>query len=337
MLNCREDRECDTIFELERRWHTLKKLFCFAVAAALYWSNQALAVDAPDCALKQIASLPITTTSTGKIAVPVKIAGRDVLMAVELGASTTGINANLIDELKLDTRPIPGAYVPPDLDDVLLIPSSVPFIYQDNVFTGGMNIAILRKVALPDFQIGDGIVGILGTELLQHFDVELDFANAKMNLYSQDHCAGKVVYWANEYTTVPIEINSLTGEIMAPVTLDGAPFTATLATDPGNSYMSFGVIAKALDVPIDSPDLKPTHHFDPYKQDWFSYPFKSLSLGGLGLQNPPIDLVSSDGCTQIKLYGASIVSAAYDDRLRRTEAFPPLFRVRRKEALHHHR
>jgi hypothetical protein len=69
-------------------------LFCMAAA------------DAQDCSLKQLASLPITTTSSGKIAVPAKIAGKDVLMAVEIGAGFTGINANFIDQLKLDTAPI---------------------------------------------------------------------------------------------------------------------------------------------------------------------------------------------------------------------------------------
>jgi hypothetical protein len=207
------------------------------------------------------------------------------------------------------------------------------FIYSDEVFTKGVLTSIVHKVTLPELQMGvfdikdfavtamprwadaDGVVGILGTGLLQHFDVELDFANARMNLFSQDHCAGKVVYWADQYAAVPFEINAITGEIMASVTLDNEPLTATLSIDPGHSFMSESVAAKALAFSVQSADLKPVKHFDLYERSWFSYPFKKLSLGGLSLQNPQIDLFSDDYCTQVKFYGPSFVATTHDAKL----------------------
>jgi hypothetical protein len=298
------------------------KLSSAAFAAALLCAGSATA--APDCALKQIASLPITTTASGKIAVPVKIDGTERLLAVELGAATTGINANLIGELKLDTAPIPGADVPANLNDVFMMPASSVFIYEDEVFTGGVKTTILRRVTLPEFQMGaldakalavtalpgwtnaDGIVGILGTGILRHVDVELDFANAKMNLYSPDHCAGKVVYWVNEYAVVPLAINPLTGEITSPMTLDGTTLNVAFSTDPGHGEMSLGVAAKLLGLSVTSPDLKRIEHPYPVSgTQWYAYPFKMLSLGGLSIRNPAIDLFAGDDfCTQDKLHGA---------------------------------
>jgi hypothetical protein len=301
-----------------------------ALAAALLCAHAATAAE--DCALKQIASLPIATTASGKIAVPVKIGGTNRLMAVELGSATTGINANLIDELKLDTRPIPSADVPANLNNVTMMPASSAFIYSDDVFTQGVLTTIMRKVTLPEFQMGaldikdlpvtalpgwknaDGIAGILGTALLQHFDVELDFANAKINVYSQDHCAGKVVYWADAYAALPFTINAITGGVMTPMTLDGAPLTVTLSTDPGHGEMSLGVAGKMLGVPVGAPELKHTDHPHPVGgTEWYAYPFKTLSLGGLAIQNPAIDLFAGDDfCTQDKLHGAIYVPAAKD-------------------------
>jgi hypothetical protein len=301
-----------------------------AFAAALLCTHAVAAAEG--CALKQIASLPITTTESGKIAVPVKIGGVDRLMAVELGSTTTGVNANLIDALELETHPIPGADVPANLNDVFMMPASSAFIYSDDVFTEGVLTTIMHKVTLPEFQMGafdikdlpvtalpgwknaDGIVGILGTALLQHFDVELDFSNARMNVYSQDHCAGKVVYWAGAYTALPLTINAITGEVMAPMTLDGAPLTVTLSTDPGHGEMSLGVAGKLLGVPVGAPELKRTDHPHPVGgTEWYAYPFKTLSLNGLAIQNPAIDLFAGDDfCTQDKLHGAIYVPAAQD-------------------------
>jgi hypothetical protein len=165
---------------------------------------------------------------------------------------------------------------------------------------------------MPAWKDPDGVAGILGTGLLQHFDVELDFANAKMNLYSPQHCAGKVVYWSDQYAVVPLEVNALTGEIMVPATLDGGPLTVTLATDPGRSFMSMSIAAKVAAFSTQSPALTRVTHFDPYERNWYSYPFKTLSLGGIGLSNPPIDLFSDDYCTQVKLHGPIFMPTAKD-------------------------
>jgi hypothetical protein len=302
-----------------------------ALAASLLCASAALA-QPQDCSLKQIASLPITTTADGKIAVPVKVAGRDVLMAIELGTGVTGINAHVIDALKLDTAPIPGADVPANLEDVFMMPAAAQFIYQDDVFTRGVKTTIMRKVILPEFQIGaldvkdytvralpawsdaDGVMGILGSSMLSHVDVELDFANAKMNLYSQDHCIGKVVYWANQYAAVPLAVNGITGEVMAQASLDGTTLMATLSTDPGHGEISLSVAHKLMDISTASPDLKTITSPHPVSEgSWYSYPFKTFSLGGLALQNPSIDVYSmADYCTQAKLHGPIYVPASRD-------------------------
>ncbi len=41
------------------------------------------------------------------------------------------------------------------------------------------------------------VVGVIGTDLLGKFDVDLDIAHKKLNLFSPDHCKGQVVYWTH--------------------------------------------------------------------------------------------------------------------------------------------
>ncbi|MGA9796189.1 MAG: hypothetical protein WBQ17_11725 [Rhizomicrobium sp.] len=63
-----------------------------ALAASLICTSAAWAEDAQDCSLKQIASLPITTTASGKIAVPLKINEVARLFAVSLDSQLSCIS-----------------------------------------------------------------------------------------------------------------------------------------------------------------------------------------------------------------------------------------------------
>jgi hypothetical protein len=300
------------------------KLSSAAFAAALLCAGSATA--APVCALNQIASLPITTTASGKIAVPVKIAGRDVLMAVELGAGTTGVNANLIEQMKLDTTPIRDAEAAAGLGG-WGTPGAAKFIYQDDVFTNGITTVLQRKVNLAEFQIGaldikdypmfampawtnaDGIVGVLGTSMLSHVDVELDFQNAKMNLFLPTQCTNPV-YWSNSFAVLPLELNSLTGEATSPLSLDGKTLQGAFSTDPGHGEMSLFVATNVLGISISDPRVKEAGikaNSDDLKI--YRYPFKSLTLNGISIQDPMIDLTTDrpatdiGDCADIKLRG----------------------------------
>jgi hypothetical protein len=67
----------------------------------------ATAAWAQDCSLKQIASLPITTTSERGIAVPVKLNGTDQLMDVSLYNTSTILDRDFVDEQKIQTEDLP--------------------------------------------------------------------------------------------------------------------------------------------------------------------------------------------------------------------------------------
>jgi hypothetical protein len=265
----------------------MKKLIFAAFMAALVYAD---AASAQDCALKRLASLPMTITSTGRVAVPVKINGTTRMFLVELDSSITGVNANFVDEQKLETQHIPG---------------HIEFQYFDTEFTGGAVGHISYQAIASDFQIGgidvkdmplmdypawnskDGIVGILGTGTLQHFDVEFDFRNAKMNLYSQDHCEGKVVYWANAYATAPLVVLTIAGKTVTQMTLDGGLLNVSLSLEPGHGSIDLWVASKVTGVPRDA--FRGDDGSPPYR-------FKALTIGGVTIANPAIDVFGSQLC-----------------------------------------
>ena len=68
-----------------------------------------------------------------------------------------------------------------------------------------------------------GMDGIFAADLMQNFDIDMDFAAKKLSYFLTDHCDGKVVYWpARVIAAVPFHgwsINNGDTHITIPVTV----------------------------------------------------------------------------------------------------------------------
>jgi hypothetical protein len=257
----------------------------------------ATAAWAQDCSLKQIASLPITTTSERGIAVPVKLNGTDQLMDVSLYNTSTILDRDFVDEQKIQTEDLPT------------------YTIQGNSYVTG-------EAKLQDFQIGsfdsknaqllvvaprhspEKTAGSLGLTFLSSFDVELDFGNSRLNLFAHASCPGSEAYWARSYTTAPIAVVSDhtsydASRILTPMMLDGKSLNAAFGYWD-HSLMSVEEASAITGVPVDSLEtnqieLHPAPAPNPAVR-YFLYPFKELSLGGLALANPSIVVYSRGTC-----------------------------------------
>jgi hypothetical protein len=146
---------------------------------------------------------------------------------------------------------------------------------------------------IPEPIRGDQTIsGTIGYDILRHFDVELDLAHNKVNLFSQDHCPGKVVYWTHTATVAAIPfITRKSQAFLVPMQLDGKDVEVQIATDEDHDYLNariaqlnFG-ISPAPDGPGNSGP-KPL-------------PFKTLSVDGLTINNPvvyPYGHVTAEAC-----------------------------------------
>jgi hypothetical protein len=74
--------------------------------------------------------------------------------------------------------------------DVAKYKSSAP-LKLGNISLGGTPVAITQYLIGGDHRV----TVILGLDILTMFDVELDLAHHKINLFAKDHCPGKVIYW----------------------------------------------------------------------------------------------------------------------------------------------
>jgi len=210
----------------------------------LFPSTALHAAAANDCHLKQYSSLDLLELPNGRLLVPVKIDDSDAFMILNTNSGFSGVTDNAVVRLALPYKPIPSRVeVGFGGAPVKWVATATGFSLGDLQFRGA------DFMVIPNNVIGDHpdevrVIGILGLDMLAHVDVELDVANRKMNLFSQDHCPGNTVYWSSTYDSMPVRVGKL-GELYFPMELDGKKIETTLAT--GNiTTMLFSDVAKTI-------------------------------------------------------------------------------------------
>lgn len=226
--------------------------------------------DTAPCRLVQIGTLDMDMDSTGRITVPLKFNGVEKSLMVDTGAATTLITADAAKELNLELLSAGNSYM-------------VGWggrVDAHTVKVSEVDFAGLKGKDFPFFVMNDYMdaSGLLGGNILSGYDIDLDFAKAKMSVFSQDHCPGKVVYWTSQSAgAVPFEMNG--NHIWLKVELDGKTIRAILDTGAADTVMSLDLASRIFE--LDKKALKKSRH----------YPFHTLSFGAVNVANPTIKLV----------------------------------------------
>lgn len=125
---------------------------------------------------------------------------------------------------------------------------------------------------------------------MANFDLDFDFANAKLSLFSKDHCDGKVVYWTHEPTSKISFTKDAFYHISIHVQLDGHDVKGIVDTGAERSVMSLETAEDLFDLRDDAAELK--HVPGPNgTKNARHYPFKQLSFADVIVSNPDLTLV----------------------------------------------
>jgi predicted aspartyl protease len=270
---------------------------------------------AQDCGpLKQAASLDLTPLGNGgQMLVPVTINGAEQKMLLNTAGGISSLTQTAVDALGLHA--IDGSRIK-SLDSAGN--ASQSYVAVRDFALGGVQFNGIQFMvtANPNAGANGLFAGMLAGDIMSHYDVEMNFATRKLNIFLQDHCPGHVLYWKPDpaaIAVVPISLkkptptDSRTGfrpyvdreiHIWVPVTLDGKSFKAALNTGAARSTMSarvakfvFGVTADTPgSVPLGTMDANPDHKV-------FGHVFSALTFDGVTVANPHIavipDLVGS--------------------------------------------
>jgi hypothetical protein len=276
---------------------------------ALLTHVPSVAADNTKCGLTRYASLDLAMVGDSSLLVPVMIQGSRAYMALNMASPFSSFTESAVGKLSLAKKPMPlHAEVLMGKNKVQEMATAKPFGF------GGLQFKSVTFLVVPGFNFAETtadvpVVGILGMDVLKDFDIELDAAHRKMNLFSQDHCPGHGVYWSAKYDSTPIRFGSL-GEFYFPVELEGKKLETTLATSNPMTTLStdatrqlFHFDSHSADVETDTDQSgKTTAHYRAMK----------LSGEGLDIINARISLIDRPAGSSCRLSSRS-AAAAYED------------------------
>ena len=252
------------------------------LALAVLWPRTALAAEPANCTLTLVNSIPLTMAAGGaRPLVSVTINGIEKKFLLDTGGYASQIFAAAAQELKLPLTESGGKLL--DL--------------YGNAYTGAAHVESFKlgrlqdnNTTLPITRLGDGslFAGILAADYMGKYDVELDFSAGKMNYFSREHCAGKVVYWpATAIAAVPMVFRNR--HLNLDVMLDGHPFRAMIDTGAPGTTLLAPEAKRVFGITADTPGVKQL--YEDRGEIAFENIFQQLSFEGLQVVHPHVKII----------------------------------------------
>ena len=259
----------------------LRAIAAALILAALIFPKAASAQDGwpDDCKLERLAELPMTMKS-GHVTIPAAINGKEVTLGIDTGgpfSSLTLAAAHRIGNVG----------------------------HRDDLRIGDHD---LNRVYMAWMESFSGVDGLIAPDVLDRYDAEFDFGDNTFRLFKPHPCAGRAVYWTGSYTVIAFTLTN-DGHVRVPVTLDGRNAYAILDTGAPISVLSMQDAGRMFGLDPDSANIKATGtvsglwsnlHLAPYTSGaWnapsravsaYSYPFKTIKMGGMSIADPPIEV-----------------------------------------------
>lgn len=245
---------------------------------------------ASDCKpLTRIAELQLESAIEKKETyVPVTINGVPKLMLLDTGGAMTEITTEAADELRLTRRR--GNFrlynIYGEFSDTFAEASlAVGPLKADHV---ALAIAPGNHVFGEDYELA----GVLAPDILKNYDIDVDFGSGKMNLFSPDHCPGKVIYWKPPAVAIiPMRVLH-SGHIMVGVLLDGKKVTAILDTGAYHTTLSLSVAESQYNLDLGAADTPQTGHLTGKPSaSTYRHIFSTLSFEGITVNNPQVEII----------------------------------------------
>ena len=235
------------------------------------------------CQPKPAGSLDMTVGSL--ITVPITLGGQSFTFSIATGGPSL-IDKAVLERLGIHSQRLTG------LGFSMMGGKPIEnFAVLRDIDLGGRNIGATAFLVAPDSMLPDGIQGTIAPDLLRTFDVELDFAHLKLNLFELDYCNGSPVYWTKDpFTEIAFPLDSF-GFVRFPVLLDGKEIKIELEAGASKTFFDLETAEQAFGFDSNDPRLaklyKTAHGYA------YSFPFKTLGAGKVSVADPAIILMSN--------------------------------------------
>jgi hypothetical protein len=213
--------------------------------------------------------------------------GTRAYMVLNMATPFSSVTQSAVDSLSLQVKPMATPFgKSADKNPDQHMATATPFEF------GGIQFRNATFVVLPfrfqEIPADAPVVGILAMDVFKGFDIELDAAHRKINLFSQDHCPGHAVYWTAKYDSAPIRFGPL-GEFYFPMELEGKKLETTLATSKPMTTLNTDATRKLFNFDSHSADVETETDND--GRTTAHYRAMKLSGEGLEIINARISLI----------------------------------------------
>ena len=252
---------------------------------------------APKCALPAIAvSVGLKEISGSDLrTVPVTINGKQKQFLLDIGAKPAEVSQAAVADLGLpdaDRSLGPGAGLAMDINysrvavfDVqggLSADDYRPHVSAAAFTIGGVTGHNLPLVVAADPQMGKSkpYDGLMTGGLLGHDDVELDFAQNKLNYLTPTTCTDpdQIAYWPHAAVAM-IPITERDGKIQVQVSIQGQSIPAVIDTSSPHTVMRRDIAELILGLKAGTPDMMPDDGLrDGMGQKIYRHNFAQISL-----------------------------------------------------------
>lgn len=258
-------------------------LAAMTVAAAFTAVSEA---DAASCELHVVASIPAKLSPRNQLLLDATINDSPVKIQVDTGAQTSTLSRKFAVRTGIPIEDMPGV-VYGLTGEALNQKTRVRSLHLGN--TVSTNEAMVLTPIGGDGTDGEP-VALFGADYLQNYDVEIDVAGGKVNLFSQDHCPGQVVYWSPEFFKSKIYYvgNSPLHRPTIDIAVEGKPLRALIDTGAWATAMRMAVAQERFDLSPNSADMQKlgeTKGIDGRVLETYQHTFQSMTFGDITLHN----------------------------------------------------
>jgi predicted aspartyl protease len=233
--------------------------------------------------LNQIRMVPVNDGT--RMLVPVTVNGADKFMILDTGATASSVTRALADELGLSVQRQGDP-----LYDVSGNVSRETATVAHFKF-GQQEMRDVRFRIWPNPELGKidpRLAGVISRDQLFQYDLDIDFANGILKLFSPDHCPGNVLYWKAAAVAVE-EFDTKGGHINIAATLDGQKLNAIIDSGSFNSILRADTARELFGLTASSPGMSPsaTLTTDPH-YPVYQHQFAKLEFNGVAVSNPVV-------------------------------------------------
>ena len=262
---------------------------------------------ASGCEMHMVASIPAKLSARNQLLVAATIDDTPVAIQIDTGAQSSTLSKKFALRMGMPIEDTAG---------VVYGLTGEALSQRTRIRSLRLGSTVSSNEAMPLTPIGgDGTtadpVALFGSDYLQNYDVEIDVAGGKVNLFSPDHCPGQVVYWAPEYFKSSIYYvgNSPLHRPTMDIAVDGKPLRALIDTGAFATVMRLAVARDRFDLSPGSAALQKlgeTKGIEGRMLETYQHTFQSMTFGAITLHNTRMVVAPIDTAARVASIGSHL-------------------------------